>query len=45
MLILIQKLLFLFDKPIGEGSFKGGEREFSAWDLLEALNIHSMYHY
>lgn len=45
LLILIKKLLFLLDEPIGEGSFKGGEREFSAWDLLEALNLHSMYHY
>lgn len=33
-LTLIKKLPFLLGEPIGQGSFRGGERKFSAWDLL-----------
>lgn len=45
LLILIKQLLFVLGKPVGEGSFRGGEREVSTWDLLQALNLRSMYHY
>lgn len=44
-LIPIKKLPFLLGEPVGEGSFRGGEREFSARDLLQALNLRGVYHY
>lgn len=45
LLIPIKKLPFLPGEPIREGSFRGGERDFSAWNPLQALKLHSMYCY